>query len=40
VLRDRRFWLLVPGICAPSLIITALFFHHLNIAADKGWSAA
>jgi len=40
VLRDRRFWLLVPGIYAPSLIITALFFHHLNVAAAKDWSAA
>ena len=39
VLRDKRFWLLVPGLFAPSLILTAMFFHHLNVAQDKGWSA-
>ena len=38
VLRDKRFWLLAPGIFAPSLILTAMFFHHLNVAAAKGWS--
>ncbi|MBN33426.1 MAG: MFS transporter [Rhodospirillaceae bacterium] len=39
VMRDRRFWLLMPGLFAPALILTALFFHHLNVAAEKGWSA-
>jgi MFS family permease len=39
VLRDRRFWLLMPGLFAPSLILTAMFFHHLNVALEKGWSA-
>jgi MFS family permease len=39
VLRDRRFWLLIPGLFAPSLILTAMFFHHLNVALAKGWSA-
>ncbi len=40
VLRDIRFWLLSPGLIAPSLIMTAMFFHHLGIAESKGWSAA
>jgi MFS family permease len=40
VLRDPRFYLLLPGLLAPALIITALFFHHLTIAAAKGWSGA
>ena len=40
VMRDARFWLLAPGLFAPSLIVTALFFHNLNIAQAKGWSAA
>ena len=40
VLRDGRFYMLLPAVLAPSLISTALFFHHLEIAAVKGWSAA
>ncbi len=40
VLRDSRFYLLLPGLLAPALIITALFFHHLTLAAGKGWSPA
>ncbi len=40
VLRDARFFLMLPGIVAPALIITALFFHHLNLADAKGWSHA
>ncbi len=40
VLRDRRFYLLLPGLLAPSVISTALFFHHLNLADAKGWSHA
>ncbi len=40
VLRDARFYLMVPGLLAPGLIFTAMFFHHLNIAEAKGWSHA
>lgn len=40
VLHDGRFWLMLPGICASPLILTAMFFHHLSIAEAKGWSAA
>lgn len=40
VLRDTRFYLLLPGILAPSMILTAMFFHHLNLADAKGWSHA
>ncbi len=39
VLRDGRFYLLLPAVLAPSFIGTALFFHHLPLAAAKGWSA-
>ena len=39
VLRDVRFWLVLPGLTAPSLIMTAMFFHHLSVAEAKGWSA-
>lgn len=40
VLRDPRFYLLLPGILAPSILVTAMFFHHLNLADAKGWSHA
>ncbi len=38
VLRDWRFYLLLPGLMAPSFILTAMFFHHLNLADEKAWS--
>lgn len=38
VVRDVRFYLLLPGLLAPALVITALFFHHLSLADAKGWS--
>lgn len=38
VLRDPRFYLLLPGTLAPAFVVTALFFHHLNLADSKGWS--
>jgi MFS family permease len=40
VLRHGTFYLLLPAVLAPSFISTALFFHHLEVAAVKGWSAA
>ena len=39
VLRDARFYMLLPGIMAPGLIGTAFFFHHLTIADVKQWDA-
>ena len=39
-MRDARFYLLLPGTLATSMIITAFFFHHLNIAEYKGWDAS
>jgi MFS family permease len=38
VVRDVRFYLLMPGVFAPSVVLTAMFFHHLNVADAKGWS--
>ena len=40
VLRDRRFYLLLPGFIATDVIVTAMFFHHINLADAKGWSHA
>jgi MFS family permease len=37
VLRDWRFWLLMPGILASSIISTGIFFHHVHIVEAKGW---
>ena len=38
MVRDPRFYLLLPGLLAPAALVTALFFHQLNIADSKGWS--
>jgi len=38
VLKDFRFYLMAPGLMTPGIILTALFFHHLNIADSKNWS--
>ena len=38
VIRDKRFYMVLPGFLAPSYILTAMFFHHLNLADAKGWS--
>jgi MFS family permease len=38
LLRGPFFWLVVPGVTAPAVIDTALFFHQLTIADMKGWS--
>ncbi len=39
VLSERRFFLMLPAIIAPSMIGTALFFFPAEIAAAKGWSS-
>ena len=37
VIKDFRFYLLLPAASAPSLVVTALFFHHLSLAELKNW---
>lgn len=37
VLRDPRFWLLLPGVLAPSIIVTGIFFHQVHIVGAKSW---
>ena len=39
VLRHPFFYMILPGVLAPSIIETALFFHQLTVAELKGWSA-
>ncbi len=38
VLRDRRFWLIVPMLLAQSGIFTGLFFHIVSVLEEKGWN--
>lgn len=38
VLKDIRFYLVLPGIMAPSFVITGLLLHGVRIAEMKGWS--
>ena len=40
MLTELRFYLMLPAFVAPSIIMTALFFHHLTLAEGKGWTAA
>ncbi len=40
VLRDRRFYLIVPAVMASSYVTTGLFFHQTHLAEAKGWSLA
>jgi len=39
VLRDPRFYLLLPAMVATPMVATAFFFHHLNIAEAKQWDS-
>ena len=38
VLRDPRFYLLLPVILAPSFISTGIFFHQVFLVEAKGWA--
>ena len=40
MLRDPLFWLLLPGLIAPSLIGTTVFFHQVYLTELRGWSLA
>jgi MFS family permease len=40
VLRDPRFWLMLPAILAPAFVNTGIFFHQTVITAAKGWPLA
>ncbi len=37
VLRDVRFYMMLPAIMAPGFIVTGLFFHQLHLIEFKGW---
>ena len=37
MLRDWRFYLMVPALLGPSFIVTGLFFHQVHLIEVKGW---
>lgn len=37
VLRDPRFYVLLPVVLAPSFIFTGIFFHQVQLASEMGW---
>jgi MFS family permease len=37
MLRDGRFYLIVPALIGPSFIVTGLFFHQVHLTEAKGW---
>ncbi|MBB4210497.1 MFS transporter [Rhodothalassium salexigens DSM 2132] len=37
VLRDRRFYLLLPALMGPGFVSTGIFFHQLPLIQEKGW---
>ncbi len=39
-MRHWLIWALMPGVMAPSFMITALFFHQVHVTEIKGWSLA
>ena len=40
VLRDPRFWLIMPATLAPAILLTGIFFHQAHWVEVKGWSLA
>jgi MFS family permease len=40
VLRDARFYGLLPGLLAPPFIITGVLFHQVHLVEVKGWTLA
>jgi MFS family permease len=37
VLRDRRFYLILPAVIAPAFIVTGIFFHQVHLVEAKAW---
>jgi MFS family permease len=40
VLHDLRFYLILPVILVPPLVLAGLFFHQVHVVESKGWSLA
>jgi len=39
VVRDVRFWALLPVVVSPGFLVTGFFFHQNHLVDTKGWSA-
>ena len=37
VVKDPKFWLIMPAVMGPPWIFTGIFFHQVAIIAGKGW---
>jgi MFS family permease len=37
VMKDRRFYLLMPALLSPTLILTGTFFSHIPLVMEKDW---
>ena len=40
VLRDVRFYMLLPGLMAPPAIVTGVLFHQVHLVESKSWALA
>ncbi len=40
VLRDARFYLVMPTVLAPGFLMTGVLFHQVHLVDSKGWSLA
>ena len=40
VIKDKRFWILIPVIMAPAFIVTGIFIHQSVLLTTKNWSEA
>lgn len=40
VIKDFRFWLLIPAVMAPAFIVTGIFIHQAVLLHSKQWSEA
>lgn len=38
VLRDARFYLMLPVVMTPGFVVTGIFFHQTHLVHSKGWS--
>lgn len=38
VIRDSRFYLLLPALMTPGFLVTGVFFHQTHLVAVKGWT--
>ena len=40
VLRDKRFYMVIPALLAHSILFTGFIFHQIHLIESKGWSLA